>query len=61
MEQLAFEIDRLLGNKKKQLELAEKAFKFASVEFDNSIAIDQLVLAYRNIIEESATSTSKQN
>ncbi len=40
VEQLAFEIDRLLGNKKKQLELAEKAFKFASVEFDNSIAID---------------------
>lgn len=61
IEKLAFEIEDLLNNKEKQIKLAEKALKYASIEFDNANSINQLILAYRKIIEESSKLTPKQN
>lgn len=60
VEKLAFEIEELLNSKEKQVKLAGKALKYASVEFDNTNSINNMIMAYRNIIKESSSLTEKK-
>jgi len=52
IERLASEIDELLGNEQKRIQLAERAFRYVSDEFDNANSINKLIMAYKDILKE---------
>jgi colanic acid/amylovoran biosynthesis glycosyltransferase len=52
IDKLAHEIIKLLTNTNKQKELAERAMKYASVEFDNANSVNLMVHAYRDVIKD---------
>jgi len=52
LEQLAHEIKSLLNDKTRQEELSRRSREFALSEFDNSNSINNLIEAYRNILND---------
>jgi glycosyltransferase involved in cell wall biosynthesis len=52
VEKLSEEIIDLLNNTYKQKELADKARKFAGIEFDNAHSVDLMIRAYRDLINK---------
>ncbi len=52
IEKLADEIASLLNDINKQNELAQKALKFAQIEFDNTKSVDHMIQAYKEVIKQ---------
>lgn len=53
IDRLAHEIAELLSDVNRQKNLAVKALKYASAEFDNKNSIDRMISTYREIISET--------